>query len=63
MLMKKLDRYVNLLNKIEKKEEVPFEDIFEEFSYASSEKKVKMLLEMSDNNRKKLQALMDGGLI
>jgi uncharacterized OsmC-like protein len=63
MLLNKLDRYVKYIQKTEKDKKVSFDSILETYKTSSDSEKIKMLLEMDEENRCKIKAMINGGII
>lgn len=63
MSLKQLDRYVDYIKWLGSDEEVPFDDIIEEYVNSSSEERIKMLLETNEETRQRIKTLIDGGII
>ena len=63
MLLEKLDRYVDYIEWTESEEEISIDKVIEKYVNSSSDERIKMLLEINDEVKEKIKALIEGGII
>lgn len=64
MLIEKLDKYLDVIEKTKEKEDISdFPTFLENFCAANEREKIIMMLNLNEEDKEKLQKLIDGGLI